>query len=150
MTGTAYTGTNVVTGKYSPGTVQVALGKYALTGAVVSGDTYTWSSILPTNGITILDFKIYGAELDTDASPTATLKIGDGTDDDGYLTSKTAGDATGQMKFSGDGAFIGKSTGATGATATSNVIGTVGGTVATAATTGTIWIAITYYCYGDV
>jgi hypothetical protein len=118
-----------------------AVGKYALAGAIVTGDTITWSSILPANDVQVLGFKIFGKELDTDASPTATLIVGDGTDTDGYLASKTAGDATGQMQFIGDGAIIGTSD-----QVGRDIIATVGGTVATAATTGTVWVEVTYYC----
>lgn len=143
---TAYTGTNVLsTPRWSAGEEFTFSGYYALTGAVVTGDTYTWSNILPplNNKVQLLSFKIYGKELDTDASPTATLIVGDGTDTDAYLTSKTAGDATGQMKFHGDGVSMGVTI-----TTSRDIVGTVGGTVATAATSGTIWIEGRYYCIG--
>ena len=82
-------------------------------------------------------------EGDTNATPTATLVVGDGTDADGYLTSKTWGNALGQFQMFGDGAIIG-----TSAHASSNVKLTSGGTVATAASSGTVFVEMTYYCSG--
>lgn len=145
---TALVGTNLVAGRWEPGLEYTAVGKYTLAGAVVTGDTYTWTNLLPANGIQILDFRVNGVELDTNASPTATLIVGDATTTNGYLTSKTAGDANGQMQFFGDGAFMGLATGVTNATATRNVVGTVGGTVATAASSGDIYVYVRYYCTG--
>jgi len=142
---TAYTGTNTQVGRWQSGLEYTAVGKYALTGAVVSGDTFTWTDILPANDVQILGFTLYGAELDTNASPTATLIAGDGTDTDAYLASKTPGDANGQMQFFGDGAVIGTSD-----QASRSVVLTLGGTLGTAASSGTIWIAVRYYCNGDL
>jgi len=144
----ALTGTNVVANRYEPGREYTALGSYTLAGAIASADTITWTNLLPINGVQILEFRLYGQELDTNATPTATVIVGDATTTNGYLTSKTAGDANGQYQMFGDGAFIGLSTGATNATATRNVLLTVGGTVATAASTGTVYVMVRYYCSG--
>jgi hypothetical protein len=146
---TALTGTNVLSApKWQAGLQYTAVGYYTLGGAIVSGDTITWTNILPGTGnpVKLLGFRVWGQELDTNASPTGTLKIGDANDDDGYLTSKTAGDATGQMQFFGDGAYIGGQTGAASGQASASIIATVGGTLATAASSGTIWIAADYFC----
>lgn len=143
---TAYTGTVVTsTPRWSAGEEFTFLGYYTLGTGVVTGDTFTWSSILPplNNKVQLLGFKVYGAELDTNASPSATLIIGDGTDTDAYLTSKTAGDANGQMQFFGDGVSMGVTI-----TTSRDIVATLGGTVATAASSGTIWIQGTYYCIG--
>lgn len=138
---TALVGTIVQEGRWLAGQEFTAVGKYTLVGAIVSGDTITWSNLLPTNDVQVLSVVRYGQELDTNATPTGTEKIGDGTDDDGYLTSKTSGDATGQFQMHGDGAIIGTSD-----QVGRNVVLTAGGTIATAASTGTVWIAVRYYC----
>lgn len=143
---TALTGTNVGDkARWQAGEEFSFLGYYTLGGAIASGDTITWSDILPplNNPVQLLDFEIYGKELDTDASPTGTLIVGDGTDTDAYLTSKTAGDANGQMQFSGDGASMGQKI-----TTSRDIVATVGGTVATAASSGTVWVKGRYYCVG--
>lgn len=113
---------------------------YTLAGAVSSGDTFTASDMLPSNKVTIVDGGWTG-ELDTNASPTGTLIIGDGTDTDGYMASKVAGDATGQLNLKFDGALIG-----TESAASRNIVSTLGGTVATAASSGTVRKYVTYVC----
>lgn len=138
---TALTGTVLTTAPWQAGQTYTAKGYYTLGGAIVTADTITWSNILPANDVTVLSVVRYGKEFDTDASPTGTEIWGDGTDTDAYITSKTSGDATGQLIFHGDGAVIGTSN-----AASRNVVCTVGGTIATAATTGTVWVEVTYYC----
>lgn len=108
--------------------------------AVETGDSWTATDMLPENKVTLVGGKFTG-ELDTDASPTATVIVGDGTDTDGYLASKVAGDGTGQLILSFDGALLG----AEGA-ASRDVVVTLGGTVATAATSGDIRVELTYVC----
>jgi hypothetical protein len=141
---TALVGTITQAGRWQSGMEYTAVGKYTLVGAIVSADTITFTSLLPANDTIIQDFVVYGQEFDTNASPTATLIVGDGTDTDAYLASKTAGDANGQMQFFGDGAAIGTSD-----QVGRNVVLTVGGTVATAASSGTVWVKVRYYCSGE-
>lgn len=138
---TAYTGTVLGDPRWTPGATIVASGSYALTGAVVTGDTFTFPNIIPAQKVKIVGVRIFGVELDTNATPTATLIAGDGTTTNGYLTSVTAGDATGQMQFFGNGALIG-----TENAASRNLVLALGGTVATAASTGTIFAEVTYQC----
>lgn len=139
----ALTGTNVISEKYTEGELQTFVGSYTLDGAIASADTITWSSALPNvEGVTIMEVIVFGDELDTNASPTGTLIVGDGTDADGYLASKTAGGAGDQLLYAGDGALIG--TVVTG----TDIVLTVGGTLATAASSGTVRIKVLYGC-GD-
>lgn len=138
----ALVGTVVVSPLWQAGMEYTAKGSYTLVGAIASADTITWSNLLPTNDVVVINATRYGQEFDTNATPTATEIWGDGTDADGYITSKTSGDArTGQLRFDGDGAVIGTST-----AAGRSVVCTVGGTVATAAATGTVWVEVTYRC----
>lgn len=141
--GTAYTGTVLTTNPapLNAGQEFTTLGYYTLAGSVVTADTYTFANMLPNVSVQILEFKVWGQELDTNASPTATLVGGDGTTTNCYLTSKTAGDATGQMQFLGDGTAI---TGT--APAGKSIVLTVGGTVATAASSGTVFCSVRYRC----
>lgn len=138
---TALVGTVVQEGRWLAGQEFTAVGKYTLVGAIVSGDTITWSNLLPSNDVQVLSVVRYGQELDTNASPGGTEIIGDGTDTNGYLESKTSGDATGQFQAHGDGVLIGTSN-----QAGRDVVLTSGGTIGTAASSGTVWVAVRYYC----
>lgn len=135
---TALTGTVVRAAKNGGlGEEHTGKGSYTLGGAIASGDTITFSGILGKGEKRIIGFRYYGIELDTNASPTATLIAGSEGDDNGFLTSKTAGGAIiGQLIFFGDGALIDT------ITDDENVILTVGGTVATAASDGTLYVEV--------
>ncbi len=138
---TALVGTITQEGRWQAGMQYEALGSYTLGGAIVTADTITWSNILPANDVQVMDFEFYGAELDTNGSPTGTLIVGDGTTTNGYLTSKVCGSANQQFFVKGDGAFIGAST-----QSGRNIVATVGGTLATAASSGTVYVRVRYYC----
>lgn len=141
----AASGTLVQSAQWQAGHEYTVLGYYTIGAAIAAADTITWTDALPplVNAIKPIQFVLWGAELDTNASPTATVIVGDGTDTDAYLASKTAGDANGQMQFFGDGALFSS---AVGTVAGRNIVLTIGGTVATAAATGTVWIALRYNC----
>lgn len=114
--------------------------------AVGTGETFTISGLLPPGNKTISAVRHYGAEYDTNASPTATIVVGISGTTNGFITSKTAGvTATGisQISLEGDGTLIG-----TNVTAT-DVVVTIGGTVATGATSGDVFTEVTYVC-GDI
>ena len=139
---TAYTGTIVNAGRSGErGAQYVATGTYALTGALVENDTITWSNFFPPGKFKLVDFVFWAPELDTNASPTGTAIIGDGTDTDAYLTTKNIGKpaqlpANGsQLVYRGDGASIG-----TSFTGLRDVVLTVNAAVATGATSGTLRI----------
>lgn len=128
--------------RWQAGQVYTVKSQFTIGSAVETGDSWTLSDLLPTNDYQVLSGEVYGAEFDTNSSPTATLIVGDGTDTDGYLTSKVAGSALGQMRLKFDGALL-----ADGQNPASNdVTLTLGGSVATAASSGTVHVEITYYC----
>ena len=116
--------------------------KYTIAEAVETGDTFTFTDMLPTTAVTILGGRFWGKEFDTDASPTATVIIGDGTDTDGYLASKvSAAGPSGAFLAEFDGALLG-----TASAASDDIVVTLGGTVATAADSGDIWLEVDYLC----
>lgn len=121
----------------------VALSSYALTGAVANGDTFTFTNLLPkAPTCQIIDFEIWGVELDTGGSPSLTFTVGDGTDADGYLTTKGGAvglqnSLAGQLFYKGDGAIIGA---AAGTAASRNVKITITAGAATAASSGKIFV----------
>jgi len=119
--------------------------KYTLLGALVNGDTITWSNAIPSKAqAKVIAVEFVAPELDTNATPTATATIGDGTDADGYLTTFNLGlpaqlPANGaQLLALGNGAIIGTAT-----QAGRDVVFTVTAAVATGATSGDIWVFIT-------
>ena len=140
---TAYTGTIVSEGRGGElGQQFSAIGKYALTGALVNGDTITWSNLLPKNTVKVIAFRFWSVELDTGGTPTTLFTIGDGTDPDGYLTSKggavtLSNSLAGQLSYFGDGALIGADD-----AASRDVVLTVTAAVATGATSGTLWVEV--------
>lgn len=121
----------------------MAVGHFALTGALVAGDTITFPNILPQNGAKVIYSRTAHPELDTNASPTGTLKVGNTDDDDGYHLLYNVGAPVvapangGQMGNTGTGALIG--------TVVNNrdIVMTVVGVMATSITTGTIFLFVT-------
>lgn len=139
----ALSGTNVVGNLWKVGEEYTALGAYTLVGAITNADTITWDNILPEGTKTITGFRFYGQELDTNASPTLAAKIGDEIDDDGFVSSFTAGGANAQFVIHGNGAYLNNTT----ATTTGrDIILTTSGTLGTAASSGTVFVAVTYVC----
>lgn len=109
----AKTGTVVVAGKRGEvGQQYTARGKIALDAALATTNTYTISNLLPKGGAKVIAFRFYGVEVDTNATPTCTVSIGNSDDPDGFL--KTKGGAVGlqnslagQLTYFGDGDLIG-------------------------------------------
>jgi hypothetical protein len=63
---------------YAPGQLYSIDFEYSLLGGVVTADTFTTpSGGMPDNGITIVDTQLIMVPLDTNASPTATISVGD-------------------------------------------------------------------------
>lgn len=141
---TAYTGTVVGTPRYDQGKDFTEQGYYTLGGAVASGDTFTFSNILPDAPVIVKDVVVIAPELDTDASPTGTFTVGDGTDADGYIAGGLMGasGAAGQIKFHANGDLVNT----TSRPSSRNIVITLGGTVATAQTAGKIRVLVTYSC----
>ena len=144
---TALIGTVVTPGVNGEvGEVVTAMGTYDLAGALVNADTITWPGLLPKNGdYQIQSMRFWAPELDTNATPTGTIIIGDGTDTDAYLTTINIGlpavaPANGsQLNYNGNGASIRTNI----TTPVPDVVLTVTGVVATGATSGTIFVEFT-------
>jgi hypothetical protein len=136
----ALTGTISTAGKNGElGQQYQAVGTYALGGALAAADTITWTGLLPKGKFKVVSGYMTAPELDTNASPTGTIKIGDGTDDDAYLTESNIG-LPAQAPANGYPLtlpFNGASMGTT-VSALPNVVATVVGVMATSATSGTI------------
>jgi len=144
---TAFTGTVIKAGIAGErGTLSLFTGKFDLTGALASGDTITFSNVFPQLGTFVVrNFRYESGRLDTNTSPTAFFTIGDGTDADGYLTTRTPTfslltGAVGRVSYEGDGACLDVKPGDSGAPASRDVVITFTASPATAATTGTIYV----------
>ena len=139
----ALTGTNLVANLWKTGQRQIAVGSYTLVGAITNADTLTWDNIMPDGTKTIVGFRFYGQELDTNVTPTLAATIGDENTATGFMTSFTAGSSLAQFTIQGNGAFL-------GATSTGrDIILVTSGTLGTAAASGTVYVAVEYIC-GDV
>lgn len=139
-----YTGAMLPAGetpKWEAGLEYTMVSKVTWATGLVTGDTFVFPTMLPPAGCQIKGGAVWGDEMDTNAAPTATLIVGDGTDTDGYLASKVAGNAPGTLLFKFDGALLGST-----AAASQTITATLGGTVATASTAGSLWCEVTYYC----
>lgn len=117
----------------------VGLGQYALTGALVNADTITFTGFFANQKPRILGGALYAPELDTNAAPTGSVIIGDGTTTNGYMTTSLVGRPVGENKLvlRCDGTFVG-----TASAASKDLIVTVNGVMATSATTGTIFVEV--------
>lgn len=132
--------------------------EYTLTGAVVSGDTYTTpANALPNSGFRIVETELIMVPLDTNATPTATISVGDSGSSTRFINAAQAGSATATqvtrkinqaqgltngVVSSGSGYLYGNG-------ANPQLIVTLGGTVATAQTAGTIRFRVSFYCTSE-
>lgn len=145
--------------KYEAGQLYSIDFEYSLLGAVVTGDTYTTpAGALPNEGIRIVDTLLIMPPLDTNATPTATISVGDAGSATRFINVAVAGSALAadQKKV-----YINQAQGLTAGVVTSGsgylyakgtapqIVGTVGGVVATAQTTGTIRMRVSFYCTGE-
>lgn len=145
--------------KYEPGQLYSIDFEYSIGATVVTGDNYsTPSGALPTNGIRIVDTLLIMTALDTNATPTATISVGDSGSATRFINAANAGSATTNAQLhlfinraqvltngvvtSGSGYLYGSNT-------TPIITVTVGGTVATAATTGVVRLRVSFYCTGE-
>lgn len=141
---TAYTGTIETPPKNGENGQQYwVYGTYALTaGGLDNTDTLTWTGLLPSTGdYWIKDVKLVAPELDTNASPTFTFTVGDGTDADAYIITTGGGVALSNSLAEplvrwGNGASVGTKI----TTPVPNVVLTGTAANATKATSGTIRI----------
>jgi len=114
-----------------------------LSAALTTSDTVVIShrDLIGDGKPTILGGKFWGVEVDTNATPTGTFKIGTATDDDGLLTTKGAAvglqnSLGGQLSYFFDGALLGTEW------TPENIILTPAANSATGATSGRIWFEI--------
>lgn len=140
---TAYTGTilKAATGG-ELGRQYKVTGYYTFGAEVETTDTITWADIIPASGARVIGGKVWGVELDSNATPTATFIIGDGSDTDGYLNTKGGAvglqnSLAGQLAYFFDGALLG-----TTVTTNNDVVLTMTAATATGASSGTIWIEL--------
>ncbi len=144
--------------KYEPGQLYSIDFEYTLAGAVVTADSYTTpSGALPSNGIRIVDTQLIMPALDTNATPTATISVGDSGSATRFINAAQAGSATATQLAR----FINQAQGLTSGVVSSGsgylyaqgtdprIIVAVGGVVATAQTTGTIRLRVSFYCSGE-
>lgn len=141
------TGTILVAPRWSAGAEYTAIGSYTFAAAVAEDDTITWSDLIP-KGAEVVDVTYYGVELDTNASPTGTVDVGDGTDVDGFIDGASIG-----LAAAGANQVIAKANGTklgtTYSTAT-DVVATFPTAVATAASSGNVYVSVRYNCVGVV
>lgn len=145
---TALSGTNTTVSRWAAGQTFTAIGTYTLVGAIANADTITWTSLIPAGGVEVQQVNFYGVELDTDASPTATVDVGDGSDADGFIDGVSVGLAAAganQILAKGNGSKIG-----TVYTSATDVVATISAAVATAASSGDVRVEVIYNCVGKV
>lgn len=135
---------------------------------LVNADTITASDLLPAGGVKVLSVMVVGAEADTNASPTATFRLGDSlTDSDAaarYITGASMGTniASGQfmqvqnvvptlvdgVQTKGVGYVYNTNENDTNVGEIDLVLA-VTAAVATAATSGVLYLYVTYACVGN-
>jgi len=149
---------NILQPPYAPGQLYSIDFEYTLLGAAVTGDTYTTPTLsMPDNGITIVDTQLIMVPLDTNATPTATISVGDSGSATRFVNAAQAGDAYATQVTrtinQAQGFTAGVVTSGTGYIYTAGTdirfIVTLGGTVATAASTGVIRLRVSFYCSGN-
>ncbi len=145
--------------KWEPGELYSIDFEYTVAATVVTGDNYsTPAGGLPSNGIRIVDTALIFTPLDTNASPTATISVGDSGSATRFINAANAGSGTSNAQLH---LYINQAQGLTNGVVTSGsgyLYGsnttpvlkvTVGGTVATAQTAGVIRLRVSFYCSGE-
>lgn len=134
---TAFTGSVIVSnqiGRFDEAVQIVGKASFAVT--ITNADTFTFANFFPRGKkLEIIDVTIYGTPLDSNASPTLTVKAGVTGDDDAFLV--PTGHLTKQMHIKGNGASIGDTI-----TDATDVVITTGGTLGTGAASGDIFISV--------
>lgn len=123
------------------------VGKRTFAAGIANTDTITITGaggLFPRNRkIRILGGRVWGIEVDTNATPTGLFTIGTAADADGFLTSKglavgLQNSLAGQLNYVFDGELIGTTIDPT------DLILTVTAAVATSATSGDLWFQVDY------
>lgn len=143
--------------RFEPGELYSIDFEYTLGGAVVTGDSYTTPSGALPGGIRIIDTQLIMPPLDTNATPTATISVGDSGSGTRFINAAQAGSATATQVSR----WINQAQGLTSGVVSSGsgylyavgttpqIIALVGGVVATAQTTGTIRLRVSFYCTSE-
>lgn len=137
---TAYTGSIVIKpANGGLGDEHTVKGSYTLGAEIEDTDTITWTGILGKGDKQIVAFRVYGVELDTNATPTATFVVGTEDDDNGLLTTKGGAvglqnSLAGQLSYFGDGDLVGTITN------DENIILKMTAATATGASSGKIFV----------
>lgn len=134
-----YTGTITIAGKNGVlGHQLVCRGDASWDANLAATNTFTFTNLLPKGNFKVVAFKMTTSCGDSHATaPTLSFKVGDATDDDGYLTTtvQMAALATNQVSYFGNGAYI---TGQTASALKRTVVATVVANPATATSSGTL------------
>jgi hypothetical protein len=144
--------------RWSTGQLYTVEFELTLGATVVTGDTYTTPvGGLPSNGIRISEVSFNTVSLDTNATPTATISVGDAGLSTRFINAALAGNGsalagnrytvtinqaqvlTAGVVSAGYGYLYSDGTAPV-------LVCTVGGTLATAQTAGLIRLRVTYYC----
>lgn len=143
--------------RWAPGELVDVVFEYSLSGALASADTITTpSGALPSAGIRIYDVEISYPELDSNASPTGTLNVGDSGNAARFISGALMGRADGGVIYTPINVAQTLSSGEV-ATGTNyyyvpgtdpRLVMTVASAVATGVTSGYIRMKVSYYCAG--
>lgn len=137
---TAYTGTvTIAPTNGGLGDDHIVRGEYTFGAEIEDTDTITWTGILGKNDKKVVSFRVFGQELDTNATPTATFTVGTEDDADGLLTTKGGAvglqnSLAGQLLYFGDGALVDT------ITDDEDIVLTMTAATATGASSGTIFV----------
>lgn len=135
---------------WTPGLEYTAVGTFALTGALASGDTITAANIIPGNGVEIKEIIVSHPRLDSNATPTGTYNLGDGTTAAAFIASGNMGGVNAGVNMSNTINVAPSTTTGAGMiyNNATNVVLTVNAALATAVTTGLVTLKVVYRCVG--
>lgn len=141
----AVIGTNTVPPRWQAGYEFTAVGTYTIAAAVAQNDTITFTGLLP-KGAQILSAEYMSPELDTNATPTATVSVGTAATAAAYINGLSIGAAAAgatQVYVSNN---VVAGIGGDAVTAATDVVVTYPAAFATAASAGVVVVRIRYYC----
>jgi hypothetical protein len=138
--------------RWQAGQEYTGYGYYTVGAAVAQNDTITFTNIVPAGGVQIISTRLQIPKLDTNATPTATLILGDATDDNRFINNVSGGwdDEASYVMYDSNVTPDVPSTVGVGYTytAATSLILKINAAVATAASTGHIALWVKYYCSG--
>lgn len=126
------------------GVQRTAVLKYVFSGGFANTDTITFSKVIPSKGVYVDRVELVSSEIDTNATPTATLSVGTVADPDGFIAA--TGAAVNKSNSLAENVYRSSMAEAlinTRVTA-SDIVVTIASAVATAATSGTVTLFVTY------